>query len=71
MELERTFGTTPTGRPAGGGLAVAMNADAPMAQIFVERDLRDEQALGNLIHTKFLFAIQRLSDDSRTLGFFG
>lgn len=44
--------------------------DALMAQVFIERDFGDAQALGHLVHPKLLLAIERLGDDGRTLRFF-
>jgi hypothetical protein len=48
-----------------------MNDDTPVAQVFVEGDLGNGQALGNLSHTQLLFTVEGLSNNSRALGLFG
>ena len=51
--------------------SMTVDDDAPMAQVFVERDFGDAQALSNLVYpAELLFAIKRLSYDVRALGFF-
>ncbi len=57
-------------RLAGCGLPMTMNDDTPVAQVFVERNLGDVQTLGNLIHSKFLLAVERLGYDGRAHGLF-
>ena len=49
---------------------MTVNDHAPVAQVFIERDLENAQALGNLIHAQVLFAVKRLGHDGRALGFF-
>jgi len=49
---------------------MTVDDDAPVAQVFIERDFGDAQALGNLVHSKLLLAIERLGDDGRALRVF-
>ena len=36
---------------------MTVDDDAPMAQVFIERDFGDAQALGNLVHPELLLAV--------------
>ena len=47
-----------------------MDDHATVAQVFVERDLSNAQALGNFIDAQLLLSIERLGHDGCTLRFF-
>ena len=44
--------------------------DAPVAQVFIERDSGDAQALGNLVDAQLLLLVKRLGHDGRALDLF-
>jgi hypothetical protein len=53
------------------GFAVGVDDAAAMAQILVEGDVGDVQALSNFVDAELLFAVERLGHDGRALRFFG
>lgn len=53
-----------------GGLSVGVDDNAAVAQVLVERDLGDVQALGNLVDAERLLAVERFGHDGRALSFF-
>jgi hypothetical protein len=52
-----------------GRFTVGVDDDPAVAQVFIERDFGDAQALGNLVDAELLLAVERLGHNCRALGF--